>query len=136
MVALAILLSGLNVFAQEQETLFKTERRILFDGDSVKQKFVLPIDQPVNRLSFDITSSIQGGEITIEIYDPAGIRQGRYSVGTQIATDPSKNGVPKEIVNGTIQKYIDNPINGSWQVVFLPAKTNGTINMGITQTSN
>jgi len=98
---------------------------------------------------------IKGGELTIEIIDPNGDKQGTFSVGCQIDSKTSEkshvyktkdenprvyktisekstdstndNTKTKEIVNASISKTIKNPIKGNWIIKAIPKEAHGEL---------
>jgi hypothetical protein len=119
-----VLLAG-NVFGQapnkpappstKSETNFSVERNIRLENDSKVDEVLINIKPKTQKLDLAISSSVKKGKITIEIYDPSGVRQGNFTVETQIGT------AKEEVVNGNIRKSLFEPEAGNWKVKITPA---------------
>lgn len=64
---------------QIDKTTFNLSRRITLKGESEKLEILLPVSGPIVVFETKISSEILEGELTIEIYDPNGEKQGNYS---------------------------------------------------------
>jgi len=81
----------------KEKTQFLTQRRIEFSNTSEKQELTIKVNMQNCTFDLEIKSSVNNGELEVEIYDPAGKKQGNFSVGCQINTQ-SKN-INKTIIN-------------------------------------
>lgn len=125
-----VLLAG-NVFGQalynkpapttKSETNVSVERNIRLENDSKQHEVVINIKPKTQKLDLLISSSVNKGKITIEIYDPSGVKQGNFTVETQIGT------AKEEVVNGNIRKSLFEPEAGNWKVKIIPAEATGKI---------
>jgi hypothetical protein len=117
---------------QIDHTTFNLSRTIRLSQESEKLEILLPVSGPIVAFSIKISSEIFEGELTIEIYDPNGEKQGNYSIDNQISLKPNKidkSDKPrtKEIVSGKISKSVEYPINGKWKVLIIPKNAIGEI---------
>lgn len=126
----ALLFTG-NVFGQalykkpapttKSETNVSVERNIRLENDSKQHEVLINIKPKTQKLDLLISSSVNKGKITIEIYDPSGVKQGNFTVETQIGT------AKEEVVNGNIRKSLFEPEAGIWKVKIIPAEATGKI---------
>jgi hypothetical protein len=88
-------------------------------------------------MSLWIASNISEGDLTIEIYDPSGDKKGDFSIGCVLnkikqgnSTDEDKS---REIVQGRINKSINNPLKGTWIIKIFPKNATGQIQIAFSQ---
>ncbi|MCE4563677.1 hypothetical protein INQ51_05095 [Maribellus sp. CM-23] len=74
--------------AIKEKTQFLINRKIEFSNTSEKQELTIKVNMQNCMLDLEIKSSVNNGELEVEIYDPAGKKQGSFSVGCQINTQP------------------------------------------------
>jgi hypothetical protein len=109
--------------SKSSETTVDLQRTILLVKDSKPEDVIIDIKQKTQRFEIFITSSVTSGKITIEFYDPNDIKQGNFTVGTQL------NSEKKEMVNGNIRKSLNEPQAGSWKVKIIPSEATGNISI-------
>jgi hypothetical protein len=86
-----LLLSILTSFSWGQDkTDFNVRRNITLKSDSEEQKVPIAITEICTSLDLNIQATIQQGELTIEIYDPEGEKQGNLSIACQLNTPKTK----------------------------------------------
>lgn len=107
--------------SNRDETLIDEYREITFENDSRPVEIAIAINSNVRRLRLTINSSVQSGNLSIEIYDPQKTKQGNYSVGTQTRTEA------KETVQGSIKKALFEPLSGDWIVKIAPKFATGRV---------
>jgi hypothetical protein len=96
-------------------------RKIMLENDSKTAEILIDIKDNIQRFELWISSSINNGKLTIEVYDPDGTKQGYYSVGNQL------NSEFEEEANGSIRKSLFEPQPGNWKVKIMPQEATGTI---------
>lgn len=96
-------------------------RKIMLENDSKTAEILIDIKDNIQRFELWISSSINNGKLTIEVYDPNGTKQGYYSVGNQL------NSEFEEEANGSIRKSLFEPQPGNWKVKIMPQEATGTI---------
>lgn len=117
----------------ETHTRFKIRRTISLNGDSQKDTVVLKIEKQTSVLELQIISRVSLGELTIEIYNPAGEKEGNYSVGSQIKADRIKslngsdNKGKQETVHGEINRELIGPMVGDWKIAVIPSTAKGDV---------
>lgn len=104
-----------------------SNRSIELDSSSDKEKIKIEVTENVQKLHFGISSTITSGDLTVEIYDPKGKKQGNFSVESQLNSSTSSNAKKKELVCGSMQKGISNPMKGDWTIKLIPKKVTGTV---------
>lgn len=124
------LIFSLTVFGQSQETKTSSknsntaidlQRTIRLEKDSKEEDVIITINQKAKRFELMISSSITLGKLTIELYDPNNIKQGNFTVGTQLDSEK------KDTVNGNIRKSLNEPLPGNWKIKIIPTNASGNI---------
>lgn len=111
--------------SKSSETKFELQRTIKLEKDSKTEEVIIPIKQKTQKFELMINSSVTIGKLKIELYDPNDIKQGNFTVGTQL------NSEKKEIVNGHIQKSLKEPLSGNWKVKIIPTDATGSVKIQI-----
>lgn len=114
-----------NVFSINSGTNVNLKRAIKLEKDSKPEEIIINIKQKTQRLELMIISSVSNGKLTIEVYDPNDIKQGNYTVGTQLSSEK------REEVNGIIRKSLNEPQTGNWKVKIIPSDATGRINIHV-----
>lgn len=114
--------SRVNVRAdRNSETKVELERTVMLENDSEVEDVLIEINEKTRRLELMIASKVRNGKITIEIYDPKGVKQGAYTVGTLLSSEK------EETVNGNIRKSLFEPQVGKWKIRIIPIDATGGI---------
>ncbi|KXK22380.1 MAG: hypothetical protein UZ12_BCD005003259 [Bacteroidetes bacterium OLB12] len=95
------------------------ERNFRLDKDSKTEEITLEIPQDSPKFELKVGSSVSSGKLTIEIYDPKGVKQGNYTVGLQANSE-------KE-TTGRITKYFKQPHSGVWKIKLIPEQATGSV---------
>lgn len=127
-IATVLLLFAISTFGQANQKRFSIETGVSFNGQSEATDLKFPVLQIAN-LNMIIESHINQGELTIELYDPQGEKQGNFTIGSPAFSS-------KESVRGSLSKRITNPVKGDWIVKYLPKNASGGIEIICTQLSN
>lgn len=123
-----ILTLFLSIGAFAQSTEFKTTRNLGFKESSKVQNVAIKIPDNTSALRLSINCAVKKGNVTIEIYDPAGEKQGEFSVESiETEDDGSLFSMLKDGVTGQINKYISKPKMGAWTIKFIPKNANGRV---------
>lgn len=121
-----------------QSTNVTLQRTISLPGDSKTEEIIVNVDEKlIYLLELSIKSTVSLGKLSIEIYDPKGEKHGNFTVGNQLNSENTisikkQEGVTSgksEIVNGTINKIIREPMIGNWIIKIIPNKARGRINI-------
>lgn len=123
---------------QTDNTEFKLSKTINLNGESEKVEIIIPVTEKITGLSIKISSITIAGEITIEVYDPAGEKMGNYSVGSQNSikvVGKTYNPTQNESVAGEITKSVIFPKIGNWTVNVVPKNAKGSISLESIQSS-
>lgn len=110
----------------ESHTKVDLQRKIKLENDSKPVEVLITIKDNTQRFEFRISSSINSGKLTIEVYDPFGTRQGYFAVGNQL------NSEFEEEANGSIRKSLFEPQSGEWKLKIIPKEATGTIRIATT----
>jgi len=123
----------------KEKTSYNLHRSIEMQDDSDVKEIKIEVNEEDCMFNLRVKSSINAGSLKLEIFDPAGKKQGNFSIGCQIDSDKSlqdssrRNGKISESVNGLTSKLIDNPMLGNWVVKISPEKTSGNITIDFNQ---
>jgi len=123
---------------QIDRTEFSLHKMINFNGENEKIEISLQVSESNNVLKLKISSIVVTGELTIEVFDPTGEEQGKYSVGSQNSiktTGKTFNPTQDETVTGQISKLVESPIIGDWKIIVIPKNVKGTLNIDFDQSS-
>lgn len=112
----------------EDKTRVMLQRNIELKDDSQTKEVKIAINEKECEIDLRISSKVQEGKVTIEIYSPNGKKQGNFSVGCEIQSDASE-----ETVNGEISKQIENPELGDWKIKIIPKKAVGKVTINYYQ---
>lgn len=107
--------------SRNSETKVSLQRSIMFDKDSKSEEIVFNIVQKTLQFDIFISSSVSEGKLLIELYDPNNVKQGNYTLGTQLDSEK------KEVINGMFQKSLKEPQPGDWVVKIVPSEATGNI---------
>ncbi|MCP4761503.1 MAG: hypothetical protein GY870_06960 [archaeon] len=128
---IGILFISLTAFGQNQEKNISTPekietkvdlvRTIRLEKDSKTEEVFIEIKEKTKGFQLMINSSVSNGQLTIELYDPNEIKQGNFTIGTQLESEK------KEQVNGNIRKSIIEPQFGKWKVKIIPKDVTGNV---------
>lgn len=126
-ILILFLLYSVSTLAQER-TSFNIHRNIDLKNESQTKEVKIEMNEKECRFNLRINSMVRGGEVTIEIYNPKGKKQGNFSVGCEIQSDHSQ-----ETVNGQISKLIENPELGDWKIKIIPKNAVGKVAIDFSQ---
>jgi hypothetical protein len=123
---------------QIDRTEFNLHKSISFNGENEKIEILIQVSESNNVLKLMISSIVFSGELTIEVFDPTGEEQGKYSVGSQNSlktTGKTYNPTQNETVSGKISKLVESPITGDWKIIVIPKNVKGSLNIDSDQSS-
>ncbi len=97
----------------------------LTDFDSEKRDIKLSIAKNTSRVSLNVNCLIEVGELTVEVYNSKGKKQGDFSVeGASKAKYKKGNTEP---VEGQINFDTSSPVEGDWVIKIIPKQAIGKI---------
>ncbi len=112
----------MNFFSpKNSQTSVDMARTIRLEDDSNAEDIFIEIKEKTQKLQLEISCSVKGGKLTIELYDPNGIKQGNFTIETQLKSEK------EEKVNGNISKSIIEPQFGKWWVKIIPIEVTGDV---------
>jgi hypothetical protein len=131
-----ILLSGLNFVKGQPPKRFDISTRIQFQVQTENSEIKLPVFQQ-GSLTLMIRATIFEGELTIELYDAKGEKQGNFFIANQaqLAKPDTIKRPISETVKGEISKKFENPIKGEWIVRIIPKNAGGFLEINSSQNS-
>ena len=112
----------------QETTSLNIQRKIELKNDSGVKNVKVEINEEGSQFNLKVQSRIIEGELSVEIYNMEGKKQGNFSVGTQI-----NSGSAKEEVNGLIRKRINNAPIGIWTIKIIPKNVTGNITINYSQ---
>lgn len=90
------------------------------DGTSGKKEVLIIVEETTPSMMIDINGEVSSGIVKVEILDPAGKKQGGFSVENSDAPGG-------EVANGIINKNVKSPATGKWKVVISSDKAVGKV---------
>jgi hypothetical protein len=131
-----ILLSSLNFVKGQPPKRFDISTRIQFQVQTENSEIKLPVFQQ-GSLTLMIRATIIEGELTIELYDAKGEKQGSLFIPNQVPlTKPDTIEKPiSASMKKEISKKFDNPIKGEWTVRIIPKNAGGFLEINSSQNS-
>ena len=105
-------------------------RDITLDNDSKTEDVVIAIEPTTASIDLMISTTIEAGELTIELFNPGGVKQGNLTVETQL--DSKKH----ERVAGKLQKSLDEPQPGDWKIRIAPSAVKGSVRIQTSHTQS
>jgi len=125
---LLFLLFAISALGQANQKRLNIETAVSFNDQSETTDLKFPVSQ-MTTLNMSIGTRTNQGELTIELYDPQGEKQGNFTIGSPTFSS-------KEPVTGALEKEITNPKKGEWIVRFIPKNASGSVEVNCTQLSN
>jgi len=135
---LALILLSSFIFVKGQPPKrFVISTRIQFQVQTENSEIKFPVFQQ-GSLTLMISASIIEGELTIELYDEKGEKQGSLFIPNQVPLTkldtiekPISASMKKEI-----SKKFDNPAKGEWTVRIIPKNAGGFLEINSSQSSD
>jgi len=136
-VLVLILLSSFNFVKGQPPKRFVISTRIQFQVQTENSEIKLPVFQQ-GSLTLMITASIIEGELTIELYDAKGEKQGSLFIPNQVPlTKPDTIEKPiSPSMKKEISKKFDNPAKGEWTIRIIPKNAGGFLEINSSQSSD
>jgi hypothetical protein len=131
-----ILLSGLNFVTGQPPKRFDISTRIQFQVQTENSEVKFAVFQQ-GSLTLMIRATIIEGELTVELYDAKGGKQGSLFIPNQVLlTKPDSIEKPiSQFVMKEMSKKFDNPVKGEWTVRLIPKNAGGFLEINSTQNS-
>lgn len=122
--SIILFLAVTSVAMAQKDTSFSSatttlERNFKLEKDSKTEEVTVDIPQNSPRFELKVGSSVSSGKLTIEVYDPKGVKLGNYTVGLQANSE-------KE-TTGRITKYFKQPLAGAWKIKIIPEQATGQV---------
>ncbi len=119
-------------FSQEEVRIQKS-KTLMFDGESKKAEVKVKSTSEYNYLRLSLACSLLEGDVTIEIINPKGEREGMFTVKSDKTTSIGNKTTVEETVNGTMHKTFSKPLHGDWIIRATPSGAKGKVNYNIAQ---
>ncbi|NQY05243.1 MAG: hypothetical protein HRT68_03305 [Flavobacteriaceae bacterium] len=110
-----------NDFFSSPDSVSRITREIELKDDSKPEEVAIIVGDQDSQLMVQIFSIISKGKLVIELYDPFGTKQGKFSVAAQMSA------TKKEKVQGSMNKRLRDPKSGDWKIKILPKNVEGSI---------
>ncbi len=107
------------------------ENIILSGKDSKTRSVILKVTHS-NTLFFNLGGEINAGNVLIEIFNPRGQKEGELSLEHREVKAPKTN-VFSGNTSGSLNKIINSPDTGDWEVKIKPKKSKGQIHISVAQ---
>ncbi len=128
---------NINFLFGQDETKLNIQKLIKLNNESEVKEVLIAVQDSVKTLMILVSSNIQAGDVTIEIYDPLGEKHGSFSIGCQPVMF-NKSAYPKGkstyITNadrayGNLSRSTINPVKGEWKLKITPKNATGSVNL-------
>jgi len=119
-----------------QDNSLNLHHSLSLNEKSVEQNIKVDVAGDVEKLKIDIRCSLDQGEVIVELYDPEGKRQGKFTLGSKTKTSNTASADEKADVEreeGKLEKVVTNPVNGNWVIKITPTKTKAQVSIRTTQ---
>ncbi len=128
---LVITLSSISQSLLAQDAQFNLDRKInLKNQDSVEKNIKINVSEGTINVYLGIECKVSMGNVTIEIFDPNGVKNGNFSIESQIEEElPIRAEYYNEIVEGQIEQRLESPIKGTWVIKITPEKATGNVHI-------
>ena len=136
-VLVLILLSSFNFVKGQPPKRFVISTRIQFQVQTENSEIKLPVFQQ-GSFTIMITANIMEGELTLELYDAKGEKQGSLFIPNQVL-QIKPDTIEKPInwyVKREISKKFDNPAKGEWTIRIIPKNAGGFLEINSSQSSD
>ena len=129
-----ILSFGLISTGSAQDEIRITKSKSLeFLGESKNAEVIVKSTSEYNYLKIAINCVLTEGDITIEIIDPDGEKQGNFTVKSDKSVKAGSNTVVEQRVSGSMTKNIGEPKQGDWIIKAIPSSAKGQAQYNIVQ---
>ena len=119
-------------FGQEEVKIQK-QKSLKFAGESKKAEVIIKSSSEYNYLKIAINCMLEEGDITIDIIDPNGKKQGTFTIKSDKTTNIGSKTEIREMVSGSMNKVLSEPINGEWIIRAIPSSAKGNAQFNIVQ---
>ena len=106
------------------------DRLLKFDNESKPSEVKINITND-NSLMFQVNSDFRQGTVVLEIIDPKGDKQCKYTLKTDEDVVIGDKTTTQESVHGSFSKMFRNPMKGDWIIRAIPTAASGNINIRI-----
>ena len=108
---------------QDSRSSLDVVRDISIREDSKPGEIFINIDKTTAEFDMHISSQVSKGELTIEVYDSLGKKQGNFTIETQY------DSMDRESVSGAFKKSWKNIPAGQWKLKIIPSVANAEIHI-------
>jgi hypothetical protein len=141
LLATGLIIVNTGTVSGQDVTVFRTESRITFDSESEEREVSVGVSDINTIMTLNIESFISSGHLTIEIYDPTGVKESNFNLGYSVKSKNEEIKVKKadnktmaseeSPVRGNINKSIKNPIQGDWIIKMIAKNATGIIRINV-----
>jgi hypothetical protein len=130
---LTCLLFGLNSLSGQNNSTLSFSRSIELNGEPYEAELALPVKDSLYSVTFSILSSISAGQVSIEMYNPIGVRNGYTKLGGKMNLLIMKRKyVNIENKKASCSMTIKDPIRGEWKAKIKASGAYGSITLQLT----
>ncbi|HVN58119.1 MAG TPA: hypothetical protein VMT63_07475 [Bacteroidales bacterium] len=110
---------------------------ISLKAESQEIKININVPESYKYMSLWIAANLNEGDLSVELLDPNGEKKGDFSVGCALSISrpagTDQENTSHEVVQGRINKSINNPLKGTWVIRLNPKKATGQVQIEIDQ---
>jgi len=133
-VALAVILFTVSSICMAQdEVKIKRSKLLFFKGESQKAEVKVKSTKEYNYLVLKLHCQLTEGNVTINIFDPEGKKQGTFTIKTDEPPVIGENTQSQQKVSGQMSKVFGKPLTGDWILKATPSSAVGNLSIDITQ---
>ena len=116
----------------QDELKIKRLKKLTFNYETDLTEITVESTSDYNYFVFNIHCELTEGQVTIDIIDPKGNKQGSFTVKTDDGTITGRNTSTEDSVRGTLTKIVPYPMKGEWKIKVNPSSAVGDLAAFIT----
>jgi hypothetical protein len=126
-------LISINSLSCKNNSTLPFSRSIELNGEPYEAEIALPVKDSLYSVTFSILSSINAGQVSIEMYNPIGVRNGHTILGGKMNLLIMKRKyVNIENKKASSSTIIKNPMQGEWKAKIKAIGAYGSITLQVT----
>jgi hypothetical protein len=127
------ILMSINSLSGQNNSTLSFSKSIELNGEPYEAEIALPVKDSLYSVTFSILSSISAGQVSIEMYNPIGIRNGSTKLGGKMNLLIMKRKyVNIENKKASSSMTIKDPMRGEWKAKIKAIGAYGSITLQLT----
>lgn len=134
---ISIFILGINAIVAQHKNL-NTKKDVEIIKTSTDKEVLLDVLDNKKIMMLNLSCNVHSGSITIEVYNPNGKKEEKFSVIMNKTNDKKErvintNNVLSKVTSGMIDKVFHNPLSGIWKIKIIPKNAKGHISISMNQ---